>query len=170
MCVLRFSWPLGPGLQKGGGYRRENRQAQQGEPLLPLHEPRPHIFELPEKGKVQCATCRKPHHHSLCDEGSNPTYPADPSSITAVGKLDPRTPAFTYLQTAQVWITGPTGLSRLTRCVLDSESQSSFITDTLIEDPKLRTIEHRELNVSTFESQFALSNQCRLVRFNITGA
>jgi hypothetical protein len=68
-----------------------------------------------------------------------------------VGKIDACTPAFTYVQMAQVWITGPTGLSRLTRCVLDGGSQSSFITDNLIEDLKLRIIEQRELNVSAFE-------------------
>ena len=170
MCVLRVSWPLGPGLQKRGGCRRENRQVEEGERLLPLHETRPHNTELQEEREVHCAKCRKQHHQSLCDEGSNLTNPAGSSSITAVGKIDVRTLAFTYLQTARVWITGPTGLSRLTRCVLDSGNQSSFITDTLIEDLKLKTIEHRGLNVSTFESQSALSSQRRHVRFNITGA
>jgi hypothetical protein len=67
-------------------------------------------------------------------------------------KIGVCTPAFTYLQTAQVQITGPTGLSRLTRCVLDGGSQSSFITDALIEELKLQIIEHRELNVLAFES------------------
>jgi hypothetical protein len=77
------------------------------------------------------------------------------------------TPTFTYLETAQMYITGPTGLSRLSRCVLDGGSQSRFITDTLIE-LKPRIIEQRELNVSAFESQSALSSQRRLLRFNIT--
>jgi hypothetical protein len=62
------------------------------------------------------------------------------------------TPAFTYIQTAQVWIRGPTGLSRITRCVLDGGNQSSFITETLIEDLTLRIIEHRKLYVSKFGS------------------
>jgi hypothetical protein len=87
-----------------------------------------------------------------------------------MGKIDVRTPAFIYLQRAHVRITGPTGLSRPTRCVFDGGSQSSFITDTLIGDLKLRTVEHRELNVSAFESQSALSSQRRLPRFDITGA
>jgi len=47
--------------------------------------------------------------------------------------------------------------------VLDGGSQSSFITDTLIDDLKLRIIEHRELNVSAFESQSALPSHRRLV-------
>jgi hypothetical protein len=54
--------------------------------------------------------------------------------------------------------------------VLDGGSQSSFITDVLIEDLKLRIIEHWELNVSAFESQSALSRHRRLVGFSITGA
>ena len=119
---------------------------------------------------MQCAKCRRPHHQSLCDEGGNPANPAGLSSITAVGKIDACTPAFTYLQTAQVRITGPTGRSRLTRCVLDGGSHSSFISDTLIEDLKLRITEHRELNVSAFEPQPALSSQRRLLRFKLTGA
>jgi hypothetical protein len=54
--------------------------------------------------------------------------------------------------------------------VLDGGSQSSFITENLIEDLRLRIIEHRELSVSAFESQSVLSSQRRLVRFKITGA
>ena len=118
---------------------------------------------------VQCAKCRKPHHQSLCDEGSNPVSPTDQSGITAVGKVDVGNPAFTYLQTAKVRIPGLTGLSKHTRCVLDGGNRSSFITDTLIEDLKLGTTEHRELNVSAFESQSPPPNQRRLLRFNITG-
>ena len=54
--------------------------------------------------------------------------------------------------------------------MLDGGSQSSFVTVTLIEDPKLGVIEYRELNVSAFESPSALSSRRRLFRFNITGA
>jgi hypothetical protein len=79
-------------------------------------------------------------------------------------------PACTYLQTAQVRITDTTVLNRHTRCLLDGESQSCFIADTLIGDLKLRTVEHRELNVSAFESQSALSSKRRLVLFDITRA
>ena len=106
-----------------------------------------------KKGRVQCTRCRRPHHQSLCDEAITNTGVGDQNNVTAVGKVDVDTPAFTYLQTARVRITGPTGLSRITRCVLDGGSQSSFITDTLIEDLKLRTIEHREINVAAFESR-----------------
>ena len=93
----------------------------------------------------------------------------DQSNITAVGTVDVCTPAFTYSQTARVRITGPTGLSKITRCVMDGRSQSSFITDTLIKDPKLRTIKNRELNVSAFESQPAPPSRRRIVWFNVRG-
>ena len=95
-----------------------------------------------KKGRVQCTRCRRPHHQSLCDKAITNTSVGDQNNVTAVGKVDVDTPAFTYLQTARVRITGPTGLSRITRCVLDGGSQSSFITNTWIEDLKLRTIEH----------------------------
>jgi hypothetical protein len=56
-----------------------------------------------------------------------------------VGKIEAHTPTFTHLQKAQERITGPTGLSRLNRCMLDVESQWRVITDNLMGDLKLRT-------------------------------
>jgi len=48
---------------------------------------------------------------------------------------------------------GHTGLSKLTRCVLDGYSQSNFIDKTLIDDLKLEVIDCRDLVVSAFESR-----------------
>ena len=67
-----------------------------------------------------------------------------------------------------VWVTGPTGLSKLTRCVLDGESQSSFITRSIINDLKLEVIDHRDLAISAFEST-AVPSQRRLVRLDLRG-
>jgi hypothetical protein len=47
---------------------------------------------------------------------------------------------------------GPTGLSKLTRCVLDGRSQTSFIAKTLIDDLKPEIVDRRGLVVSAFES------------------
>jgi hypothetical protein len=60
---------------------------------------------------------------------------------------------------------GPTGLSKLTRCVLDAGSQSSFVAKTLIDDLKLEVIERRNLVVSAFESRSSDSGPRRVVRF-----
>ena len=59
----------------------------------------------------------------------------------------------------------PTGLSKLTRCVLDGGSQSSFIAKTLIDDLKLEVVDHRDLVVSAFESQSSESGPLRVARF-----
>ena len=45
--------------------------------------------------------------------------------------LDQRDVIITPLQTARIWLTGPTGLKKLTRCLLDAGSQSSFIHTSL---------------------------------------
>jgi hypothetical protein len=68
-----------------------------------------------------------------------------------------------------VWITGPTGLSKLTRSVLDGGSQSSFITKSVIDDLKLETIERRQLSLSAFEITSVVSNPRRLVRLDLKG-
>jgi len=120
-----------------------------------------------KKGKVECTRYRKLHHQSLCDEVLNNTSVCEQIIITGVGKVDIDTSAFTYLQKVRVRFTGPTGLSKINRCVLEVGSQSSFITNTLIEDLKLKTIEHRELNVSAFESRSAPPSQRRIIRFNV---
>jgi hypothetical protein len=47
------------------------------------------------------------------------TIRSSPIASPSVGTVDISPTDFTYLQTTRVWITGPTGLSRLTRCVLE---------------------------------------------------
>jgi len=89
-----------------------------------------------KKGKAKCAKCKKSHHVSICDDTNKTKAPATQTNFTSVGGIEVTSPGFTYLKTAQVWITGPTWLSRLTRCVLDGESQSSFIAASLIDDLK----------------------------------
>ena len=68
----------------------------------------------------------------------------------SVSKIDVTLPNFTYLQTARVRIVGPTGLSKLTRCVLDSGSQSSFVSTSIIDARELDVSDRRHLAVSAF--------------------
>jgi len=120
-----------------------------------------------KKGKAKCAKCKKSHHISICDDGNKTKAPATQTNFTSIGGIEVTSPGFTYLQTAQVWITGPTGFSRLALCVLDGGSQSSFIAASLIDDLKLQAISERELTVCAFESHFTQSSRRRLVRFNM---
>lgn len=117
-------------------------------------------------GKAKCTKCKKSHRISICD-GENKSKTPAAHTVTSVGRIEVTALGFTHLKTAQVWITRPTGLSRLTRCVLDGGSQSSFIATTLIEDLKLNTIDERELTVCAFESRSTKSSRRRLVRFNM---
>jgi hypothetical protein len=122
-----------------------------------------------KKGKAKCAKCKRPHHISICDDGNKIRAPATQTNFTSVGGIEVALPGFTYLQTAQVYITGPTGLSRLTHCVLNGGSQSSFVAASLIDNLKLEAISERELAVCAFESQPTRMSKRRLVRFNLGG-
>ena len=90
-------------------------------------------------------------------------------NLTSVGRIEVTSPGFTYLQTAQVWITGPMGLSRLTRCLLGGGSQSSFIAAHLLDDLNLQVIKKRELTVCAFEPPSTHSSWWRLVQFDMKG-
>jgi len=80
------------------------------------------------------------------------TNQANSITSASVGRVDNSSPESTYLQTARVWVIGPTGLSRLTPCVLDGESQCSFIVRSVIDDLQLEAIGQRNLSVTTFET------------------
>jgi hypothetical protein len=74
-----------------------------------------------------------------------------------------------HLQTARVRIVGPTGLSKLARCVLDSGSQTSFVSTSIIDTLKLDVIDQQNLVVSAFESSSVTSRSRRLVRLDLRG-
>ncbi|KAJ4440621.1 hypothetical protein ANN_08767 [Periplaneta americana] len=64
------------------------------------------------RGRASCRKCKKSHHYSICT-----TQDLTPTTVNQVAT---RSPDFTHLQTARVRVVGPTGLSKITRCVLDS--------------------------------------------------
>jgi hypothetical protein len=70
---------------------------------------------------------------------------------TSVGKIDVPPTNLTYLQTAKVRIVGPTSLSKLTHCVLDSGSQTSVLSTSIIDALKLVVIDGRNFAVSVLE-------------------
>ena len=60
---------------------------------------------------------------------------------------------------------GTTGLSKLTRCVLDGGSQSRFVAKTLLDDLKLEVVDRRDFVVSALESRSSDSDPRRVARF-----
>ena len=78
------------------------------------------------------------------------------TATASFGKINVTSPDFTYLQKARIWVMGPTGINKLTRCVLYGGSQSSFIAKSLIDNLKLEIVDRRELMVSAFESEFRM--------------
>jgi hypothetical protein len=79
------------------------------------------------RGSAQCTRCKEAHHRSICNEAETATEPTSDTRQTTAGKINVACPDFTYLHTARIWVMGPTGLSKLTRCVLDGGGQTSFI-------------------------------------------
>ena len=82
-----------------------------------------HIHAFIKRGNVFCSKCKKEHHPSVRIDTETTTNRASSITSASVGRMDISSPDFTYMQTARVWVTGPTGLRRLTRCMLDGGSQ-----------------------------------------------
>ena len=130
---------------------------------------RGHAVRQCAKGKTTCTVCKGLHHKSICDADRTNNAPALPTNVMLVSKIDVAVPNFTYLHTARVLIVGSTGLSKLTRCLLDSGSQTSFLSSSIIDGLKLEVVDQQNLAVSAFESSAATSSSRRLVRLDLRG-
>jgi len=104
----------------------------------------------------------------MCNDAGTTTRSTE-TAPTTVGKIDVALSNFTYLQTARFRRVGPTGLSKLTCCVLDSGSQTSFVSKSIIDALKLDVIHRRNLAVSAFESSSVTSGSRRLLRLDLRG-
>ena len=122
------------------------------------------------KSRARCIHCKGSHHRSVCTRIGSSEPSAHPTSFTTVNRIDVPSPNFTYLQTARVWVTGPTGLSKLTRCVLDGGSQSSFISESIVDELRLDVVDRRDLAVGTFEKPPTAPSPRRLVKFSLKSA
>ena len=111
--------------------------------------------------------CKKGHHRSVCMDKETTTSRTSPITSASVGRVYISSPDVTYMQKARVWITGPTGLSKLTRCVLDGGKQCSFIVRSVIDDLQHEVIDKRDLSVTAFETCSTSPGRRRFVRFNL---
>jgi hypothetical protein len=103
---------------------------------------------------------------SICN-GAGTTTRSTGTAPTTVGKVDVTPFNLTYLKTARVRVVGPSGLSKLTRCVLESGSQTSFVSKCIRDALKLDVIDRRNLAVSALESFPITSRSRRLVRLDL---
>jgi hypothetical protein len=60
-------------------------------------------------------------------------------------------------------------LSKHTRCVLDGESQCSFLAKSIIDELRREVIDHRGLTVTAFETYSPVSSPRIYVRFSMKG-
>jgi hypothetical protein len=106
------------------------------------------------KGKDMCTVCKGSHHKSICNPDQTNDKQVLPTNVMSVSKIDVAFSNCTYLPTPRVRIVGPTGLSKLARCVLDSGSETSFVSTSVIDALKLDVIDQQNLAVSAFESSY----------------
>ncbi|KAF8769850.1 Protein P like protein [Argiope bruennichi] len=122
------------------------------------------VNNCPRKDKARCYKCKKRHHVSICKTVSeNPNLTTIP--VTSINNVDIITPKFTHLQTARVYVIGPTGKTKVTRCLLDGGSQSSFIHPNLIDFLQLEITGSEKLNLQAFESISTNTETRRKVKF-----
>ncbi|XP_055932080.1 uncharacterized protein LOC129962358 [Argiope bruennichi] len=122
------------------------------------------VNNCPRKDKARCYKCKKRHHVSICKTVSeNPNLTTIP--VTSTNNVDIITPKFTHLQTARVYVIGPTGKTKVTRCLLDGGSQSSFIHPSLIDFLQLEITSSEKLNLQAFESISTNTETRRRVKF-----
>ncbi|GFR18725.1 uncharacterized protein TNCT_488961 [Trichonephila clavata] len=108
------------------------------------------------KEKYCCSKCRKNTMFSICKTPTN-----EQSATTSTNKIDTSICNFVHLQTARVFITGSNGITKLTRCLLDGGSQSSFISSHLVDTLNLPVISTRPLDLQAFESPTSFSHRRR---------
>jgi hypothetical protein len=137
-------------MQVGKICDRPQRETQVSTPLLPLLKQRYNARACHKREKASCAKCKGQHHLSICSDAGTTTRTIGTTPTTA-GKIDVAPSNFTYLQTGRVRVVAPSGLSKLTRCVLDSGRQTSFVSKSIRDALKLDVIERRNLAVSAFE-------------------
>ena len=125
------------------------------------------IRQSPKKSKAMCSACKVPHDKSICNADWTNDTPALPANVMSVSKVDVTLPNFTYFQIVRVRVVGPTGLSKLARCILDSRSQTSFISIFFIDALKLEVTDQRHLAFDAFESPSITSSSRRQVRTDL---
>ena len=135
-------------MQEGHGVKRTHREAQISTSLPSLIQSRLLRKSLQQECTALCTRCKGAHHRSIYSETDTVITQTKDTSPTTFGKIDVASPSFTYLQTARIWVMGPIRLSKLTRCVLDAGSQSTFVAKTLLDDLKLKVFDRRDLVVS----------------------
>ncbi|GBN18025.1 hypothetical protein AVEN_41401-1 [Araneus ventricosus] len=117
----------------------------------------------PRKDKAFCIKCKRKHHVSICKNSNSDLIP-----VTTANQVNIFASNVTHLQTAKVFITGPTGIAKLTRCILDGGSQSSFVSTRLVDVLNLKVISTDNLEVRGFESHSSETQPRRRVQLELS--
>ncbi|GFQ94641.1 uncharacterized protein TNCT_450951 [Trichonephila clavata] len=116
-----------------------------------------------ESKRINSRAPWKKHHVSICKTPTN-----EQSATTSTNKIDTSICNFVHLQTARVFITGSNGITKLTRCLLDGGSQSSFISSDLVDTLNFPVLSTGPLDLQAFESPTSFSHKRRQVQFQLS--
>ncbi|GBM52363.1 hypothetical protein AVEN_160090-1 [Araneus ventricosus] len=105
------------------------------------------VSSCPRKDKAFCIKCKWKYHVSICKNSNSDLIP-----LTTANQVNIFPSNVTHLQTAKVFITGPAGITKLTSCILDGGSQSSFVSTGLVDVLNLKVISTDNLGIRGFES------------------
>ncbi|CAI5682672.1 unnamed protein product [Oreochromis niloticus] len=129
-----------------------------------------HIARFCKIKNVSCEKCGRRHHVAVCSgERVDVQAPSQPeeavvsSVLPHSARVKPGEQNTVLLQTAKVWIEGPSG-RRVARCLLDGGSQRSFIHETLVKSLNLPVIRQETLTLHTFGSSFPTRSQRSIVK------
>lgn len=124
-----------------------------------------------------CRHCKKCHHQSICDQvhtkvnlsmadesASSETSSTTTSATTTMINANVQQPKTVLLQTARAVALDETGkLSPPVRILFDTGSQRSYVTENLRSKLKLKSVQHKRLNLNTFGEARYKSQNCDLV-------
>ncbi|GBN56159.1 hypothetical protein AVEN_124033-1 [Araneus ventricosus] len=117
----------------------------------------------PRKDKAFCIKCKRKHHVSICKNSNSDLIP-----LTTANQVNIFASNVTHLQTANFLLLVPHSIAKLTRCILDGGSKSSFVSTRLVDVLNLKVISTDNLEVRGFESHSSETQPRRRVQLELS--
>ncbi|GBO14214.1 hypothetical protein AVEN_130881-1 [Araneus ventricosus] len=117
----------------------------------------------PRTDKAFCIKRKRKHHVSICKNPNSDLIP-----LTSSNQVNIFASNVTHLQTSKVFITGPTEITKLIRCILDTDSESSFVSTRLVDILNLKVMSTDNLEVRGFESHSSETQPRRRVQLELS--
>ncbi|GBN73098.1 hypothetical protein AVEN_155738-1 [Araneus ventricosus] len=121
------------------------------------------VRSYPKTDKAFCIKRKRKQHVSICKNSNSDLIP-----LTSSNQVNIFASNVSHLQSARVFITGPTGNTKLIRCILDTDSQSSFVSTRLVDILNLKVMSTDNLEVRGFESHSSETQPRRRIQLELS--